>query len=56
MNYMTELHLSHRYKNLLEAIGNTPLIRLSFDIKPTILAKLEYLNRVAALKTGLHCS
>ncbi|HEX8965323.1 MAG TPA: cysteine synthase family protein [Patescibacteria group bacterium] len=34
-------------KNLLEAIGNTPLVRLnvvSKDLKPTILVKLEYLN------------
>ena len=39
--------------NLLEAIGNTPLVRLnvlSRGLKPTLLAKLEYLNPGGSMK------
>ena len=32
------------YKNLLEAIGNTPLVQVNFDSPAKIYAKLEYLN------------
>jgi len=30
--------------NFLGAIGNTPIVKLDIDVKPTILAKLEHLN------------
>ena len=32
------------HKTVLESIGNTPLIRIPFDVPCTILAKLEYFN------------
>ena len=35
---------------LLQSIGNTPLVRLEFDTKPTILAKLEYANPGGSVK------
>jgi cystathionine beta-synthase len=38
------------YKNLLELIGNTPLIKINFGTSPTILAKLEHLNPGGSLK------
>jgi cystathionine beta-synthase len=38
------------YKNLLETIGNTPLVKVNFGTPPTILAKLEYLNPGGSLK------
>lgn len=38
------------YKNLLQAIGNTPLIQVNFDTPPLVLAKLEYLNPGGSLK------
>ena len=38
------------YKNLLEAIGNTPIIKIDFGTPPTILAKLEHLNPGGSLK------
>src|SRR5262249_15461117 len=38
------------YKNILQAIGNTPLIRVNFDTPPLVLAKLEYLNPGGSLK------
>jgi cystathionine beta-synthase len=38
------------YKNLLQAIGNTPLIQVDLGTPPTILAKLEYLNPGGSLK------
>jgi len=39
-----------KYKNLLQAIGNTPIIKVDFGTPPTILAKLEYLNPAGSLK------
>lgn len=36
--------------DLLNAIGNTPLVRLNFKSKGTILAKLEYLNPGGSVK------
>ena len=30
--------------NFLDAIGNTPIVKLNIDVKPTVLAKLEHLN------------
>jgi len=38
------------YKNLLESIGNTPIIKIETDYPPTILAKLEYLNPGGSIK------
>ncbi|MBM3886930.1 cysteine synthase family protein [Candidatus Dependentiae bacterium] len=39
-----------QFKTMLESIGNTPLIRLELPVRPTILAKLEYLNPSGSLK------
>jgi cystathionine beta-synthase len=39
-----------KYKTLLESIGNTPLITLKLGTKPTLLAKLEYLNPGGSVK------
>lgn len=39
-----------KFKSLLECIGNTPIAKLDFDIKPTILAKLEYSNPGGSIK------
>jgi cystathionine beta-synthase len=36
--------------SILESIGHTPLVKLLFDIKPTILAKLEYFNPGGSIK------
>ena len=41
------------YRNILETIGNTPLVQLNKvnqGLKPTILAKLEYLNPGGSVK------
>jgi cystathionine beta-synthase len=41
------------YENILEVIGNTPLVRLKRvvrGIRPTMLAKLEYLNPGGSVK------
>jgi cystathionine beta-synthase len=38
------------YQHLLEAIGNTPLVKLNFDTPGTIYAKLEYLNPGGSVK------
>lgn len=38
------------YNTILEAIGNTPLVRLPFNSPATILAKLEYLNPGGSVK------
>lgn len=41
------------YKSILEAIGNTPLIKLNSvvgDLKPTILVKVEYFNPGHSIK------
>lgn len=37
-------------KSILEAIGNTPLVRLPLSTEATILAKLEYLNPGGSMK------
>ena len=31
-------------KNLFDCIGNTPMVKLDLDLKPTILAKLEFMG------------
>ena len=38
------------YTNLLEAIGNTPLVRLALPTAATVVAKLEHLNPGGSLK------
>ncbi|MCK4650569.1 cysteine synthase family protein [Candidatus Babeliales bacterium] len=38
------------YKTILELIGNTPLAKLELGTKPTLLAKLEYLNPGGSIK------
>jgi cystathionine beta-synthase len=41
------------YKNILEGIGNTPLIKLNKttqEVKPEIFAKLEYFNPMGSVK------
>lgn len=38
------------YKNLLNAIGNTPLVKVNFDSDAQIYAKLEYLNPGGSVK------
>lgn len=47
---MLNVDLSCKHKDVLEAIGNTPLMKLDFDIKPTLLAKLEYLSLGGSIK------
>jgi cystathionine beta-synthase len=39
-----------KFPSILECIGNTPLARLDLNVKPTILAKLEYLNPGGSIK------
>ncbi|MBD3231649.1 pyridoxal-phosphate dependent enzyme [Candidatus Dependentiae bacterium] len=39
-----------KFKNILQLIGNTPLAKLDFDTKSTLLAKLEFLNPAGSLK------
>ena len=38
------------YKKLLDYIGNTPLVDLHLGTKPTLLAKLEFLNPGGSIK------
>jgi len=38
------------HNNLLEAIGNTPLVKVNFEIPCTLYAKLEYLNPGGSVK------
>ncbi len=38
------------YKTILQTIGNTPIARLDLDVKPTVLAKLEFLNPGGSIK------
>lgn len=38
------------YESLLDAIGNTPLVKVHFDIPGTLYAKLEYLNPGGSVK------
>jgi cystathionine beta-synthase len=38
------------YENLLQVIGNTPLVRLAFPSPATVYAKLEYLNPTGSIK------
>ncbi len=43
-------HTVQSYPSLLQAIGNTPLIKLPVKTPPTLLAKLEYLNPGGSIK------
>lgn len=47
---MSESNANNQFKNLIQSIGNTPLVKLDLDIKPTILAKLEYANPGGSIK------
>lgn len=47
---LNSMSKSQRYKPLLRSIGNTPLILFEAECKPTILAKLEYLNPGGSIK------
>jgi cystathionine beta-synthase len=38
------------YSNIISSIGNTPLVRINFDIPTPIYAKLEYLNPSGSVK------
>src|SRR5690606_35615366 len=38
------------YQSVIDAIGNTPLVHINFDVRPTVLAKLEYLNPGGSIK------
>ena len=38
------------YNSILDCIGNTPLLKLNFDTKPNIYAKLEYFNPTFSIK------
>lgn len=38
------------YNNLLDAIGDTPLVRINFDTPAKVYAKLEYLNPGGSIK------
>ncbi len=39
-----------KHKKLLDCIGNTPLVKLEFGVKPTFLAKLEFLSLGGSVK------
>lgn len=39
-----------QFKSILESIGNTPLVKIPFDVPSTTLAKLEYLNPGESVK------
>jgi cystathionine beta-synthase len=39
------------YENILAAIGHTPMVKLNFAVKPTLLAKLEDLNPGGSIKS-----
>lgn len=42
--------IKSQFKTLLETIGNTPIVRLELPVKPTVLAKLEFMNPSGSLK------
>lgn len=39
-----------KFENVIDAIGNTPLVKVNFDSPATIYAKLEYLNPGGSVK------
>jgi cystathionine beta-synthase len=44
------LTVTNQYQNYLDVIGHTPLVKLDFEVKPTILAKLEFSNPGGSIK------
>lgn len=42
--------MKKHYKKILDYVGNTPLIQLEMDVRPTLLAKLEFLNPGGSVK------
>lgn len=42
--------VSNKYKNIIQMIGNTPIMRLEFGTKPLLLAKLEMMNPGGSIK------
>ena len=44
------MSIGNKFKTIIEMIGNTPLMRLEFGTRPTMLAKLEMLNPGGSLK------
>ena len=42
--------MNKKYGSLLDAIGNTPLVRLELNTPATVLAKLEYFNPGGSIK------
>jgi cystathionine beta-synthase len=44
------MSFGNNYKTILQMIGNTPIMRLEFGTKPTLLAKLEMLNPGGSVK------
>ena len=44
------MHNFKTFKSFLECIGNTPIAKLDFNTKATILAKLEYTNPGGSIK------
>ncbi|MBA3736747.1 MAG: hypothetical protein H0W90_16415, partial [Actinobacteria bacterium] len=45
--------MSREYPSVLELVGNTPIVRLDSigaDVKPRLLAKLEYVNPGGSVK------
>lgn len=44
------MQTTNKFKSYLECIGNTPLAKLDFDVRPTLLAKLEFLNPGGSIK------
>lgn len=39
-----------KYNHVLDAVGNTPIVKIPFDIKAQLFAKLEYLNPGGSVK------
>lgn len=48
--YIVEVKITMLHSHLLNAIGNTPLVKLLFDTDAAIYAKLEYLNPGGSVK------
>ena len=41
---------SRIYDSILDVIGNTPLVKIPLDVRPTIYAKIEYANPGGSIK------
>lgn len=44
------MNAKFEYKTLLECVGNTPVVKMNVGLKPTFLAKLEFLNPGGSVK------